>query len=94
MYLLYCPCPNTECAKVLARSLIESKLAFCCNIIPQVESVFLWNGQIQESSEVILLVKVLTTTPTPTVEHLESHHPYDAPIIVCWSATSNLGRFA
>ena len=89
MSILYCPFPSIESAKTLAHDLVESKLAFCCNTIPSVTSIFFWEGKTQESDEVLLIVKVLASDPQPTIDHLESQHPYDLPFIACWPITIN-----
>ena len=44
-------------SKKIAKELLEEKLACCVNIIPSVESMYLWNGKIEEDSESIMVVK-------------------------------------
>ena len=44
-------------ANKIARSLLEKRLAACVNIVPKVKSVYRWEGSIQESEELLLIVK-------------------------------------
>ncbi len=44
-------------SKKIARKLLEEKLAACINIIPTIESIYLWKGKIEEDSESIMFVK-------------------------------------
>ncbi|CAL8111519.1 unnamed protein product [Orchesella dallaii] len=48
--------PNIEVAKKIAHGLVSNKLAACVNIIPQVTSVYEWEGKINEDSELILVI--------------------------------------
>ena len=65
----------------LARSVIEAKLAACVQILP-IRSVFIWNGEMNDTAEYLLLMK----TPNACYEDLEKHikdrHEYEIPEIV------------
>ena len=45
-------------AKVLARHLVQHRLAACVNLVPGVVSVYEWDGQLEEGSEAMLVIKV------------------------------------
>ncbi|HSX04190.1 MAG TPA: divalent cation tolerance protein CutA, partial [Rhabdochlamydiaceae bacterium] len=45
-------CRNLEEARKVARHLIEKKLVACANIIPHIESLYLWNDKIETDQEV------------------------------------------
>jgi len=49
---------SREEAKIVAQGLVRRKLVACVNIIPHVESVYEWDGQIEESQEFLLMIKV------------------------------------
>jgi periplasmic divalent cation tolerance protein len=55
--LVYCTVPNMETAKKIATTLIEEKLAACCNIIPGVLSIYPWEKKIQSDNELLLILK-------------------------------------
>ena len=71
--------PDLETARSLAAHALQSHLAACANLIPQLESHYWWQGRIEQSSEVLLLLK----TTTPRLRELEktimAHHPYETP---------------
>jgi uncharacterized protein involved in tolerance to divalent cations len=49
---------SAEEAKALAKGLLSGRLAACVNLIPQVSSMYMWEGKMEESSEVIMMIKV------------------------------------
>ncbi|MFA7488527.1 MAG: divalent-cation tolerance protein CutA, partial [Lysobacteraceae bacterium] len=55
--LVLCTCPTREVAAGLARSLVEQRLAACVNLLPGVQSVYRWQGNIETSEEVLMLIK-------------------------------------
>jgi len=66
----------------LARLLVESCAAACVNLVPNVTSVFHWEGAVQVESEILLIIKT-TEEKVPEVQALlEEHHSYEVPEII------------
>lgn len=42
---------------VLPGKLVNAKLAACVNIIPSVQSIYFWEGKVEEGNELLLMVK-------------------------------------
>jgi periplasmic divalent cation tolerance protein len=85
--------PNQESAQRLATSLIESRAAACVNILAACDSVYAWQGKIEHSREVPLLIKT-TRLAYPRVEALiQQQHPYELPEILAVSATAGLPAY-
>jgi periplasmic divalent cation tolerance protein len=70
----------------LARSIVEAKLAACVQILPQMASVYLWEGKVQSDSEHLLLIKTLEEKFDELSEFIRERHSYDVPEIVAISA--------
>lgn len=87
MHLIYCPCPQHDVAEALARGLLEQRLAVCANIIPAVTSLFVWDGQVAQDTEVVMFIKTLT--PEGAEAYLSAHHPYDVPAIITIPVQAN-----
>ncbi|XP_014477336.1 PREDICTED: protein CutA homolog [Dinoponera quadriceps] len=68
--------PNDTVAKKIARGLVENKLAACVNIIPQLTSVYEWEGKVQEEPELLLMIKTRTETVDALTEYVKRNHPY------------------
>ena len=69
-------------ARELAHYLVERRAAACVNIIPHLESVFYWEGDVHTESELLLLIKTTETKMEQVKAILEERHSYDVPEIV------------
>jgi periplasmic divalent cation tolerance protein len=80
--------PSQEVGSQLAKSIVEKRLAACVNIIPAVQSVYRWKGEVTLDEEVLLLMK---TTPEQ-IKALESavvaEHPYEVPEFIVLGSQS------
>jgi len=78
--------PNAEEAKTLARKIVEAKLAACVQILPAMQSVYIWENAIQTESESLLLIKTLADRYVELERFIRANHSYDTPEIVALSA--------
>lgn len=75
--------PDQKTGKKLARALVEDRLAACVNISQSFLSVYRWEGEIQEESEVILLIKTRSNLlEKQLIPRIQELHPYDLPEII------------
>lgn len=66
----------------LARLLVEGRLAACVNLIPNLISIYRWQGGVEEASEVLLLIKT-TAELLPALEAaVRELHSYEMPEFV------------
>jgi periplasmic divalent cation tolerance protein len=66
----------------LAEKLVEAKLAACVQIVPQITSVYFWEGKVQKDNEQLLLIKT-TEEKFPDLEKfISENHSYEVPEIV------------
>lgn len=83
MQMLYVTCPNIDKAREIAASLVENRIVTCVNIIPQMSSIYVWEGKIVEDSECILILKASAEVPFQEIENsVRALHPYRTPAIV------------
>lgn len=71
-----------ERAHELARTLVAERLAGCVNILPGVQSVYRWQGEVAEDPETLLLIKTVGEQYPALEERIRSLHPYEVPEIV------------
>lgn len=82
--LVWSTCPDLDCAKSIAKTMLDEKLIACANIHSSIYSVFDWNGERTESDEVGVLMKTDTRLLEAAVERLAALHPYGEPAILGW----------
>ena len=71
-----------ECRRI-ARRLIEEKLAACVNITQPIQSIYRWEGKIDQSREFLMLIKT-TRNLFPQIEtEIGLIHSYHTPEIIC-----------
>lgn len=78
-YLFTVTVPNIEEGKKIARSLVESRLAACVNIIKDISSVYRWKGEIQEDNEQLLLIKTTEEKSESLIQKIKAIHSYSEP---------------
>ena len=74
-----------EDAKKMAHQLIESRLAACVQIQEGVHSIYRWEGNICEASEVLLSAKTVADKWVDISNYIKSHHPYDLPEVIAYA---------
>lgn len=80
--LVYISCGSLENARQLASSLVEENLAACVSIVPKVESVYRWQGQVESAEESLLLVKTRAEAFAALRDRVCILHHYELPEIV------------
>jgi periplasmic divalent cation tolerance protein len=79
---VYITAPNRDTACSLARTLVHERLAACANILEHAESLYWWQGEVQEAKESICIFKT-TSADYPALEkRARELHPYEVPCIV------------
>jgi periplasmic divalent cation tolerance protein len=58
---------------------VKGKLAACVNIIPQVKSIYEWEGKLEEEDEVLLIIKAKNDHIDLLKKAVLANHPYDVP---------------
>jgi periplasmic divalent cation tolerance protein len=80
--IVFCTCPSLEVGRTLAKKVVEAKYAACVNILPNITSIYTWEGKTEESSEILLILKTTEKVYRLLEAELLKHHPYDCPEIV------------
>ena len=70
---------NPDEAARLGRILVEEKLAACATLIPAVQSIYRWKGEIESSTETLLLLKTGPEQLATLEARLRELHSYETP---------------
>jgi periplasmic divalent cation tolerance protein len=88
--IAFCTVPDAETAEMLARGLVERRLAACVNVIPSVRSFYRWEGEIQVDEELLLKIKTTRAVRDDLITWLRQHHPYDVPEVLAVAVAGGL----
>jgi periplasmic divalent cation tolerance protein len=66
-------------ATAFATSLVEARLAACVNLLPVMESIYRWEGRVQQDSERQLIIKTSRERVATLWQRVRELHPYDVP---------------
>ena len=72
-------CGSQDEARRVARSLVDAKLAACVNILPGVQSIYHWQGAVQEEQEWMLVIKSTRPLFDRLCSELRKVHSYQVP---------------
>ncbi len=80
--IIYTTIDEMNSARRIAQTLTEERLVACVNIIPKVESIYRWNGKIENSNEIVLIAKTINQNIKKTIQRIKQLHKYDIPDII------------
>jgi periplasmic divalent cation tolerance protein len=73
---------NTEEASRLAEMLVGQSLAACVQILPEMESVYRWQGKIERRKEILVIAKTIRSKFAELEKEVRAIHSYETPEIV------------
>ncbi len=65
--------------ETLARTLVTERLAACVNLLPEMQSVYQWKGELTVDRERQLMIKTTEGRLEALRTRLHQLHPYDVP---------------
>lgn len=82
LYFVYITTSNYEEAHTIGKFLVKEHLAACVNIIKGMNSIYWWEGQIQEDSEIVLIAKTTEEKMEALTNRVKEMHSYSCPCII------------
>ena len=73
---------TSEEATRIAELLVNKKLAACVQILPDLQSVYVWKGEVQREKEVLLLAKAIRANFAELEREVRAIHSYETPEII------------
>lgn len=75
--VLFCTVPSEEVGVAIARALLDEQLVACVNIVPQVRSLYRWQGKIEDERELLLIMKSERARYAQLETRVRALHPYE-----------------
>ncbi len=85
--------PDAEKARAAATTLVEESLIACANIIPGVESIYRWEGKLETSAEVLMVLKTTAARYGALQSRIKELHSYEVPEIVALPIANGLPQY-
>ena len=79
---IYMTVGSKEEARKIGKELVTARLAACVNILDQMNSFYMWDGALQDDTEVVMIAKTTEDRVPDLVKKVKSLHSYDCPCIV------------
>jgi periplasmic divalent cation tolerance protein len=73
---------NEEEAASIGRALVEERLAACANIVPEIRSIYRWEGKVQDDTECLMLIKTTAEKFEELEKKVKELHSYSVPEII------------
>ena len=91
--VIYCNCPDLATAERIATCVVGERLAACVNIVPGLISIYRWQGAVQRDSELLLMLKTVSTLYPRLEARLRELHPYQIPEIIALPIQAGLPAY-
>jgi periplasmic divalent cation tolerance protein len=82
-----------EKGRELAAAIVEAGLAACVQVVPRVESFYVWKGAVESDAEALLLCKTHRGKLSAIEAHFAEHHGYDVPELIAVPLTAGLDAY-
>jgi periplasmic divalent cation tolerance protein len=69
-------------AERIAEMLVVRKLAACVQMLPEMQSIYVWQGKVQRDREVLLLAKTTRANFDELEQEVRAIHSYETPEII------------
>jgi periplasmic divalent cation tolerance protein len=74
--VVLCSVPSEEVGAAIARALVEERLAACVNLLPQVRSIYRYEGKLEDDRELLLVIKSAVDRYVALEQRIRALHPY------------------
>lgn len=91
--LVLTTCPDAQLANRLAQVLVQERLAACVNVLPAMQSVYRWRGQVESASEQLLIIKIRADDYAAVEQRIRALHTYELPEVIAVPLVGGLAAY-
>jgi len=85
--------PELKTARRLAKAALAARFIACANLVPKIESHYRWQGKLERSAEVLMLMKTTKAHVAALEQLIVAKHPYDTPEFVVLTLSGGTKRY-
>ena len=82
MIYIFWTCRDKPEAKKIIQGLLDQHLVACASIFPEIESMYRWQGKIEEGREAKVMLKTLSEHYDASQSYIQTHCSYEVPVIL------------
>ena len=86
--VVYVTAPNEDEAAAIAKTLVGERLAACVNIVRPIRSVYMWQGKIEDDTEVLMIMKTRASLFDRLCRKVRELHSYSVPEVIALPVVS------
>jgi len=79
--IAYVTAIDAKQAKRIGEVVVRERLAACANIIPSMESIYWWKGNVEKAKEAVLLLKTKKSLAPKLIKRVKALHSYEVPCV-------------
>jgi len=91
--VIFITAPNEEEGAMIARALVEERLAACVNIVKPIRSIYRWQEKIEDDMETLLIVKTRKQLFGSLENRVRELHSYTVPEIIAVPVVDGSGEY-
>lgn len=91
--LVWSTCPDRPSADLLARHLVEQRLAACVTVLPAAASTYRWRGAVEHADEFVLMIKTRQALWVEVEAAVQALHPYEVPELIAVPLAAGSGPY-
>jgi periplasmic divalent cation tolerance protein len=91
--LVFVTGPDRESLVRIGRALVDERLAACVNVLPEVTSIFRWEGDIDVTGEALAMLKTTRDRFGQVCRRVSELHPYDLPECIAVPVAAGSERY-
>jgi periplasmic divalent cation tolerance protein len=91
--IAFCTFPDADVARKIVREIVDLRLAACGNVLPQMRSIYRWQGKVESADEVLAIFKLGAQRYREFETKLRALHPYDVPEIISYKIDNGLPEY-
>ena len=77
--IVFCTVPNQEVAEHIATHVLNHRLAACVNIVPGLQSLYIWENELRRGDELLMKMKTHQSKLNELEREIVKVHPYEFP---------------
>lgn len=86
-------CASLDEARKVARALVDARLAACVNVLPSIQSIYRWKGEVEEATECLLVIKTRAELLPSLEAEIRRVHSYELAEVIALSVAGGLPEY-